>query len=106
MDDIRAVMDAAGSERASLLGLSEGGPLALLSAATYPHRVRRIVLANSYARRFRDDIPRLAVPVRDHWGTGGVHTAEVERVAAAAAPDEVWSPAPSATWWPAPGCGS
>lgn len=39
MDDVRAVMDAAGSERATLFGISEGGPLALLFAATYPDRL-------------------------------------------------------------------
>jgi pimeloyl-ACP methyl ester carboxylesterase len=72
MDDVRAVMDAAGTERATLFGISEGGPLALLFAATFPDRVERIVLANSYAHRFRDDIPHLAAQVREHWGTGGV----------------------------------
>jgi len=44
MDDIRAVMEAAGSERAALFGVSEGGPLSLLFAATYPERVDAIVL--------------------------------------------------------------
>src|SRR5689334_1139028 len=39
MDDVRAVVDAAGIERASLIGISEGGPLAILFAATYPRRV-------------------------------------------------------------------
>src|SRR5262245_38961147 len=39
MDDVRAVMDAVGSERAYLLGFSEGGPMSLLFAATYPERV-------------------------------------------------------------------
>ncbi len=39
MDDVRAVMDAVGSERAALLGLSEGGPMSILFAATYPDRV-------------------------------------------------------------------
>jgi pimeloyl-ACP methyl ester carboxylesterase/DNA-binding winged helix-turn-helix (wHTH) protein len=72
MDDVRAVMDAAGSERATLFGISEGGPLALLFAATFPHRVEGLVLANSYAHRFRDDIPELAEQVREAWGTGGV----------------------------------
>jgi pimeloyl-ACP methyl ester carboxylesterase len=38
MDDVRAVMDAAGIERAALFGLSEGGPMGLASAATYPAR--------------------------------------------------------------------
>jgi pimeloyl-ACP methyl ester carboxylesterase len=72
MDDVRAVMDAAGSARATLFGISEGGPLALLFAATYPERVERLVLFNSYADRFRDDIPALAAATRDYWGTGGV----------------------------------
>jgi pimeloyl-ACP methyl ester carboxylesterase/DNA-binding winged helix-turn-helix (wHTH) protein len=72
MDDVRAVMDAAGSERATLFGISEGGPLALLFAATYPERVERLVLCNSYADRFRDDIPALAAATRDAWGSGGV----------------------------------
>jgi pimeloyl-ACP methyl ester carboxylesterase len=44
MDDVRAVMDAVGSERAALYGLSEGGPLAILFAATYPERVSALVL--------------------------------------------------------------
>ena len=38
MDDIRAVMDAAGSNRAAMFGVSEGGPLSTLFAATYPAR--------------------------------------------------------------------
>jgi len=50
MDDIRAVMDAAGSERAAVIGRSEGGPLAILFAATYPERVSALVLWNTYAR--------------------------------------------------------
>jgi 2-polyprenyl-6-methoxyphenol hydroxylase-like FAD-dependent oxidoreductase len=72
MDDVRTVMDAAGSPRATLFGISEGGPLALLFAATYPERVERLVLFNSYADRFRDDIPALAAATREAWGTGGV----------------------------------
>jgi pimeloyl-ACP methyl ester carboxylesterase len=44
MDDIRAVMDAAGSERAAVAGASEGGPLAALFAATYPERTLGLVL--------------------------------------------------------------
>jgi pimeloyl-ACP methyl ester carboxylesterase len=71
MDDVRAVMDAAGSERATLFGISEGGPLAVLFAATYPERVERLILFNSYADRFRDDIAELAAATRDVWGTGG-----------------------------------
>ena len=41
MDDVRAVMDAVGSRRAALLGVSEGGPMCSLFATTYPERTRR-----------------------------------------------------------------
>jgi class 3 adenylate cyclase/pimeloyl-ACP methyl ester carboxylesterase len=44
MDDIRAVMDAVGSKRAALLGVSEGGPMTLLFAATYPERTAAAIL--------------------------------------------------------------
>ncbi len=50
MDDVRAVMDAAGSERAALVGVSEGGPMSLLFAATYPQRAWALVLAGAAAR--------------------------------------------------------
>jgi class 3 adenylate cyclase len=50
MDDVRAVMDAAGSERAALLGVSEGGAMSALFAATYPDRVTALVLYGSFAR--------------------------------------------------------
>jgi pimeloyl-ACP methyl ester carboxylesterase len=50
MDDARAVMDAAGMERAALLGISEGGPMAALFAATYPQRCRGLVLYGTFAR--------------------------------------------------------
>ena len=55
MDDVRAVMDAVGSESAALLGYSEGGPLCILFAATYPHRVRALVLYGTYAKRSHPD---------------------------------------------------
>ena len=51
MDDVRAVMDAVGSERAVLFGYSEGGPMAILFAATYSERTAALVLYGSYARR-------------------------------------------------------
>ena len=47
-------MDAAGSDRAAFIGDTEGGPLAMLFAATYPERVARLVLINSFARMLRD----------------------------------------------------
>ena len=50
MDDVRAVMDGAGSERAAVLGVSEGGALAALFAATYPQRCQQAVLYGAWAR--------------------------------------------------------
>jgi class 3 adenylate cyclase len=61
MDDVRAVMDAAASERAALLGASEGGSMSILFAATYPERTWALVLSGAYAReRWSPDYP---------WGT-------------------------------------
>jgi class 3 adenylate cyclase len=50
MDDVRAVMDAAGSERAALLGMSEGATMCMLFAATYPERTTALVLWGAMAR--------------------------------------------------------
>ena len=50
MDDIRAVMDAAGSSRAVIFGISEGGPLATLFAATYPARTAALIMFGAYAK--------------------------------------------------------
>lgn len=49
MDDVRAVMDAAGSDRAALAGYSEGGPLCALFAATYPERVSSLIMIGCFA---------------------------------------------------------
>jgi class 3 adenylate cyclase len=49
-DDIRAVMDSAGVEKAAILAISEGGPMSMLFAATFPHRTRALVLWGTYAR--------------------------------------------------------
>jgi pimeloyl-ACP methyl ester carboxylesterase/class 3 adenylate cyclase len=80
MDDIRAVMNAVGSERAALVGLSEGGPLAILFAATYPERVSALVLWDTYARGLEaPDYPIGLEPTAtaefisalgEAWGTG------------------------------------
>ncbi len=61
MDDVRAVMDAAGSERAALIGLSEGVTMSILFAATYPQRVTALILSGGMARStYAEDYP---------WGT-------------------------------------
>jgi pimeloyl-ACP methyl ester carboxylesterase/class 3 adenylate cyclase len=79
MDDVRAVMDAAGSPRAAIIGMSEGGPMAALFAATYPERASSLVLYGSYARiLWAPDYP-FGVPqeqldkfseLLDRWGDG------------------------------------
>lgn len=65
MDDVRAVMDAVGSEQAALFGYSEGGPMCVLFAATYPERTRALVVYGTYAKRSdpNDDYPW--APTRD-----------------------------------------
>lgn len=55
MDDVRAVMDAAGSRRAALLGISEGGTLSILFAATHPDRTSALVLFGSWATWLKED---------------------------------------------------
>ena len=55
MEDVHAVMDAVGSERAILVGVSEGGPMCSLFAATYPERTAGLVMIGTYAKRIRDD---------------------------------------------------
>jgi len=55
MDDVRAVMEAVGSERAALCGVSEGGPMCSLFAATYPEKTLALVMIGTYAKRIRDD---------------------------------------------------
>ena len=58
LDDLRAVMDAAGSRQAAILGFSEGGPMSALFAATHPERVWRLVLIASFAsQRWAPDYP-------------------------------------------------
>ncbi|MBI5015216.1 MAG: adenylate/guanylate cyclase domain-containing protein [Deltaproteobacteria bacterium] len=82
MDDVRAVMDAAGSASAALLGTSEGGPMALLFAATHPARTTALILLSTYGRvSWAPDYPSgIAPEVRDKlfelvergWGEGVV----------------------------------
>jgi pimeloyl-ACP methyl ester carboxylesterase len=55
IDDVRVVMDAVGSERAALLGISEGGPMTLLFAATHPERTTALILFGTFARIVNGD---------------------------------------------------
>lgn len=80
MDDVRAVMDAAGSERATLFGISEGGPMCMLFAATYPRRTASLVLCGTFARNRWDPeypwghkearIERFLKQIERGWGQG------------------------------------
>jgi pimeloyl-ACP methyl ester carboxylesterase/DNA-binding CsgD family transcriptional regulator len=75
MDDVRAVMDAVGSRRAALLGASEGGPMAILFAATYPKRTRALMLYGSYAHFFSwvlgpTKLEAFIARAENAWGSG------------------------------------
>jgi len=50
MEDLQAVLDAVGADRPAMFGISEGGPLSILFAATFPERVRSLVLYGTAAR--------------------------------------------------------
>src|SRR3954470_3828248 len=68
MDDVRAVMDAVGAERAALVGVSEGGPMCALFAATHPDRTQALITMGSYARRnWAPDYPIGRRPEHDGW---------------------------------------
>lgn len=79
MDDVRAVMDAVGSRRAALIGVSEGGPLCLLFAASHPDRTAAVVVIGGYARRLRtpdepsgyetrEELDRILERIPHEWG--------------------------------------
>jgi pimeloyl-ACP methyl ester carboxylesterase len=78
MDDVRAVLEAAGSERSVLFGQSEGGPMCALFAATYPERTTALIMYATFARRLRaPDYPwapteaerlRYCDDIEQYWG--------------------------------------
>ena len=75
--DVRAVMDAAGSERATIYGWSEGGPMCLMFAATYPERTSALVLYGTFASMknkpwavTREAFDRFLGQLDAHWGEG------------------------------------
>lgn len=90
-DDIRTVMDAAGSERAFVHGVSEGGPMSLLFAASVPERVQGLILYGTAARFSRAEHYPFGLPeefadqfldfVGDRWGTGEVFEIFVQNAA-------------------------
>lgn len=90
-EDLRVVMDAAGSKQAALLAERDAGPVALMFAATHPERVSRLILSNSCARYTRapdypcgeppETVERFHRTILDHWGT--------EQMAVVAVPSRV-----------------
>jgi pimeloyl-ACP methyl ester carboxylesterase len=76
MDDVRAVLDAVGSERTTLFGYSEGGPMSILFAGSYPERTTALVLYGTYAKR-RD--PDEDYPWAPTWEVRQAYAEEVER---------------------------
>ena len=95
MDDLRAVMDAAGMEQAALLGISEGAPLCVLFAATYPDRCRALALYGSFSRfsywfPTEEALMAFFAYVEQAWGTGG----SVQRFAPSRANDASFQ-----GWW-------
>ncbi len=78
MDDGRTALDAAGLERVAVIGDTEGGPMAIMTAATFPERVSALVLINSFARWRRDEDYPVGMPettaekmverYEQHWG--------------------------------------
>ena len=85
MEDLHVVLDAAGSERAAIVGTSEGGPMGMLFAATYPDRTRALVLSGSFARLLTapdqpfgyraDDADAIIDGFVHGWGSGAALTA-------------------------------
>ncbi len=100
MDDVRAVMEAARSSRAALFGISEGGPMSALFAATYPARTSALVMYGTYAKWIRDAEYPWAPTREDHeaafaayekgWGT----PIGLKVFAPSVAGDERWR-----QWW-------
>ena len=100
MDDMQAVMDAAGVERAALYGISEGGPASILFAATYPERTSSLVLYGSTPRFRTDDdiswgatdeqIPFLLEEVSSRWGEGALLGAFAPSALGDPGMEEVW----------------
>lgn len=83
-DDTRIAMDAAGFDRATIIGDVEGGPGAMMFAATYPERVESLVLTNTFARFLRSDDYPIGIPedalanlqtwMTQNWGTADYFT--------------------------------
>jgi pimeloyl-ACP methyl ester carboxylesterase/DNA-binding SARP family transcriptional activator len=99
-DDVRAVMDAAGVERAAIFGISEGGPMSMLLAATHPERITALILYGTFARGTAVDYPWRHAPrqseraldiILAEWGKGRIATALAPSLAADPSLVELWA---------------
>src|SRR2546421_3296336 len=117
MDDIRAVMDAVGSERAALLGFSEGAALAALFAASHPERTAALILYDGVvvgptvegisAEEFWGDLPQRTLASLEDWGAGHTMDWVAPSLSEQGVPKEVWglferssmSPGAAAAHW-------
>ena len=105
MDDVRAVMDAVGSERAALFGQSEGGPMSILFAATYPERTLALLLVGAevkeettddwpWGESTREDFEESMRGVPERWGTAE----QAERAVASRSPSAVGDRSAAEAW--------
>ena len=95
MDDVHAVMDAVGSEQAALVGSIEGGPMAMLFAASHPDRVSHLILYGTFARSTwapdydwtwkEEERQSRTEQLLEYWGKG--------YMVAGVAPSKGWDPA-------------
>jgi pimeloyl-ACP methyl ester carboxylesterase/class 3 adenylate cyclase len=88
MDDIRAVMDAAGSDRAVIFGISEGGPVSMLFAATYPERSLALVVFGTSALFDLEVDQEYIEDVENSWGTIELAQKQLREWAAPSAVDD------------------
>ncbi|HEX6795904.1 MAG TPA: alpha/beta fold hydrolase [Casimicrobiaceae bacterium] len=96
VDDMRAVMDALGIERAAIMGPSEGGSLAAYFAATHPHRCQALVLYGAFARfaswiASDEALQRLIEYIDTSWGSGGSLRSFAPSMVGNAAFEEWWA---------------
>jgi len=87
MDDVRAVLDAVGTKQAALLGESEGGPMSLLFAATYPERTQALILCGAEVKE----------EITEDWPWGELTRADFEEHVATL--PERWGKGASAAWF-------
>jgi pimeloyl-ACP methyl ester carboxylesterase/DNA-binding CsgD family transcriptional regulator len=99
MDDVRAVMDAAGSQRAAVMGISEGGVMSTLFAATYPERTVALIINGSYpSRLLRPEYPWGIEPGQYNEAMARIQAVWGKQSMEGYAPSQLSNPEVAA-WW-------